>query len=256
MSAADPVALTARISALEGVLAERGRALAALAARRGTGAPTGLFAAMGIGQVVILALAVAVVAAAWGRRAAPSPDPVDDAPIAAAAIPLHPEEPARTAEPEPTPQAVAEPEAVAEREPVKESVAAAAYEPGPPILATVTTFPSEQAGTTSGSTTRVADSYSCAPDIAEGGAEAWYRVEVDRPGFLTAWLTEEPRLDVDVDVHLLSRPDPRACLQRAPVAVGMRVTAGTYWVVVDTWSGGERELPGDYTLRLDLEPER
>ena len=97
MSAADPVALTARISALEGVLAERGRALAALAARRGTGAPTGLFAAMGIGQVVILALAVAVVAAAWGRRAAPSPDPVDDAPIAAAAIPLHPEEPARTA---------------------------------------------------------------------------------------------------------------------------------------------------------------
>ena len=90
------------------------------------------------------------------------------------------------------------------------------------------------------------DGYSCAPSTDESGREVVYRVEVPADGFLSAAVTEAN--GVDVDVHLLSALDAQACLARGNFHAKADVTAGTYYVVVDTYGGAANA--GAYTVDI------
>lgn len=99
------------------------------------------------------------------------------------------------------------------------------------------------------------DSYSCAPNTNESGNEVIYRVEVPASGFLSAAVTESS--GVDVDVHILSALDDQACLARGNFHAKADVTAGIYYVVVDTFVSGGVPQEGSYTLDVGfIEPSR
>jgi hypothetical protein len=78
--------------------------------------------------------------------------------------------------------------------------------------------------------------YGCAPATDEGGPEVVYRVIVPEDGFLSAAVIEAA--GVDVDVHILSALDPAACVSRGNYHAKADVTAGTWYVVVDTYVSG------------------
>jgi hypothetical protein len=97
--------------------------------------------------------------------------------------------------------------------------------------------------------------YSCDPGQREGGAEAVYQLTLAQPGTLRVGTDDVPGDDVDVDVHLLQRLDPSTCLARDNVSFDRVMAAGTYFVVVDTWTtstGVNRS--GPYTLRVSFTP--
>lgn len=106
---------------------------------------------------------------------------------------------------------------------------------------------------THGADTRTAprdlfDRYSCAPTIDESGSEVVYRVEVPADGFLSAAVTEAS--GVDVDVHILSALDAQACVARGNFHAKADVTAGTWFVVVDTFASGGVPQAGTFSLDL------
>jgi hypothetical protein len=107
--------------------------------------------------------------------------------------------------------------------------------------------------TTQDSTTGAAgdfDEYACAPSTDESGPEVVYRVVLEEEGFLGARLSGLPG-GVDVDLHVLDALDPDACVDRGHWESGALLTAGTYYVVVDSWvSGGGEVMDGAYTLEL------
>ncbi len=98
------------------------------------------------------------------------------------------------------------------------------------------------------------DAYSCAPGKREAGPEVVYRLDVTSDAFL--WLDVNEVGDrTDVDVHLLSALEPSACLRRADRRAGMFVTAGHYWVVVDTWGDGRGvEKAGQFNISIGSTP--
>jgi hypothetical protein len=100
------------------------------------------------------------------------------------------------------------------------------------------------------------DAYACAPDTNESGPELVYRVEVRERGLLSARIEEEPRDDVDIDVHLLGAADPDDCIARDHVGVSAFVEPGTYHIAVDTWVDGDgMAKAGPFTLAVDLRPQ-
>ena len=99
------------------------------------------------------------------------------------------------------------------------------------------------------------DAYACAPSTDEGGGEVWYAVEVPSAGRLTAGIDEVSGDGIDVDVHLLSEPDPDACLARDHATASAEVEAGTTYLVIDTWvSSSGVPQAGPYTLTVDFDP--
>lgn len=100
------------------------------------------------------------------------------------------------------------------------------------------------------------DAYGCDPDVDESGAEWWYVLELGERGVLSASIDEVAGNGVDVDVHLLSGPDPLAdCVQRDHAAVAALLEPGTYYLVLDTWvDGGGVPQEGPYHLAVDLLP--
>jgi hypothetical protein len=114
-------------------------------------------------------------------------------------------------------------------------------------------LPFLHADDTRDSTERQADSYSCAPDTNEAGAEIVYRIEPPRNAIIVAAIDDTELPGVDVDVHLLDGADAEACLARDHIEVSRLVLATeSYWLVIDTWvnDGGE-ELPGPYLLTVE-----
>jgi|GEM_PF-872861 len=97
--------------------------------------------------------------------------------------------------------------------------------------------------------------YSCDAGQREGGSEAVYQVTVPVGGTLSAAVDDVPGDDVDVDVHLLQRLDATTCLDRDNIGIVRSVAAGTFFIVVDSWTtstGVHKE--GPYTLRLSFTP--
>lgn len=90
--------------------------------------------------------------------------------------------------------------------------------------------------------------YSCKPAVVEGGSEIVYRVTVPEGGFLSAAVYESA--GVDVDVHILSAPDPNACLDRGNFGAKADVAAGVYYVVVDTYSGSGAPKAGAFHVDI------
>ncbi len=106
-------------------------------------------------------------------------------------------------------------------------------EPCPPGVTCVTSFPFGEDRDTSLEPAGTLNGYSCAPNTDESGPETIYRVTVPSDGFLSAAVREA--VGVDVDVHILSALDPAACVDRGNYDARADVTAGTWWVVIDTY---------------------
>ncbi len=113
-----------------------------------------------------------------------------------------------------------------------------------------TTFPFSHAASTSDAPTSSFDQYNCDPEVDESGPEVIYRVEVLEEAFLSAAVYDAQ--GVDVDVHILSAPDPLACIARGHHDAGLLVKPGVYYVVVDTWSGGGVPLAGEYVVHIGV----
>ncbi len=116
----------------------------------------------------------------------------------------------------------------------------------------VDTFPFSHAENTSRSGTDNFDFYSCSPSTNESGNEIVYRVTLPTDGFLALNLPESSMgSEVDVDVHLLGSYDANDCIDRGHWTAGSLLTAGTYWVVVDTWvSNNSGPQSGSYELEI------
>ena len=113
-------------------------------------------------------------------------------------------------------------------------------------------LPIEVSDTTAGSSARRIDAYACAPDVDESGPEVWYPLLVERAGVLVAEIPERMDDGVDVDVHLLSRPEGAACVARGNARLEAPVTPGAWWLVVDTHVSDGVEKVGPYALSVRL----
>lgn len=118
----------------------------------------------------------------------------------------------------------------------------------PPGLRCVATFPFTDMGDTSDvSLPSQLNGYSCGTQN-EGGREIVWRVEVPFDGFLSAAVNESN--GVDVDVHILSALDAQQCLHRGNFHAKADVTAGTYFIVVDTFVSGGVPQAGTFTVDI------
>jgi hypothetical protein len=122
----------------------------------------------------------------------------------------------------------------------------------PDDVVCVNTFPFSHEGDTSRSMRDEFDSYGCSPSTNESGAELLYRVTLPDDGFLALNLPEYAmESGADVDVHLLGSENSNDCIDRGHWAAGSLLTAGTYWVVVDTWvNSAGAEQSGNYELEM------
>lgn len=117
----------------------------------------------------------------------------------------------------------------------------------------VTSFPYNHSSSTSNSARAELDGYSCAPSINESGPEVVYAVDVPEGGYLVAEVTDGA--GVDVDLHILSALEASACRDRGHVEAGATVTAGTWYVVVDSWVGASGQVyAGAYDLTIRFVP--
>ena len=123
----------------------------------------------------------------------------------------------------------------------------------PAGMVCVSGFPFTHAADSASEGSSTFSSYGCAPSINEGGNEVVYRVEVPAIGFLSAAVEEAD--GVDVDVHILSALDAQSCVSRGNFHARADVTAGTWYVVVDTYSSGGVPQAGPYRVDIGfLEP--
>ncbi|HNT26681.1 MAG TPA: hypothetical protein PKH10_00755 [bacterium] len=103
------------------------------------------------------------------------------------------------------------------------------------------------------------DTYSALPGTKEFGPEVVYRIDLQSAGDLTATVTDNQAESIDCDVHLLSSLTIDGngmavdALVRDDHSVTRTLDAGTYYIVVDTYTG-TTDLPGEYTLSVDFVP--
>lgn len=117
--------------------------------------------------------------------------------------------------------------------------------PEDPIL--VDAFPFAHSGDTTRAPTQEIDAYPPCDDADESGPEIRYRLELDAPTPLRIIVLD--REDADVDVHVLEADgDGDACLARADRRIEGELPAGTWDIVVDTWSSGGDTFAGEYLL--------
>ena len=122
-------------------------------------------------------------------------------------------------------------------------------EPPPPNLVAVSSLPFSGTGNTSLSPASLLDGYSCAPSTNESGPEITYIVDVPSDGTLTATVSDGT--GVDVDVHILSALSAASCLARGNTVASAPVTAGTAYVIVDSWvAGSGNALSGPYSVSI------
>ncbi len=122
----------------------------------------------------------------------------------------------------------------------------------PENVVCINQFPYNGNGNTSTSSFDLFDSYACAPSTNESGKELYYRLTLTNDGFIGIDLPEnEMGSGVDVDVHLLGSRDSDDCIDRGHWSAGSLVTAGEYWLVVDSWvsSSGE-ENDGNFGIEI------
>jgi len=155
-----------------------------------------------------------------------------------------------------------EPSSEPSMEPATEPSSEPSTEPGdtgennqndcPSDVTCVTSFPFVHVENTARSAQDSFDNYSCAPNTNESGPENLYRITLPTDGFLGLELTESGMATgVDVDVHLLGSRNNNDCIDRGHWTAGSLLTAGEYWVVVDSWtSNGGNEMSGEYELEI------
>ncbi|MGI6394159.1 MAG: hypothetical protein ACOX2F_05445 [bacterium] len=114
-------------------------------------------------------------------------------------------------------------------------------------------------GNTRNVISHVIDNYSCAPDKKEFGPEVIYKIILKSAGALTATVTDNQSENIDCDVHLLTSLNidesgmALDAIARNDHTISETVEAGTYYIVVDTYTGSI-DNPGEYTLSVDFVP--
>lgn len=108
-------------------------------------------------------------------------------------------------------------------------------------------FPFAHAGDTSRAPTQAIDAYPPCSDADESGPEVRYRMELDAPTALRVLVLDGP--EVDVDVHILETDgNGDTCVDRGDRQIEGELPAGTWDIVVDTWSSGGDTFAGEYLL--------
>jgi Phosphodiester glycosidase/Putative Ig domain len=116
----------------------------------------------------------------------------------------------------------------------------------------VDALPYALASTTASAPSSVIDSYDCAPNLDESGPERIFRFSLDTPARVSAWIEESGTVDVDVhllDDWVLSGTEATGCVSRGNVIAEAEMSAGTHFLVVDTYAGNEQA--GDFVMHLD-----
>ena len=102
---------------------------------------------------------------------------------------------------------------------------------------------------TAGTASDVIDSYSCSPGTDESGPEVFYRFYAVSGGILTAAVSDDT--GVDIDIHVLTEADGDACIARDDSEVSVSIDPGWVWLSLDTYVGS-KEYPGPYLLVADF----
>lgn len=107
-------------------------------------------------------------------------------------------------------------------------------------------------GDTTDAVSDVIDDYACDPGTDESGAEWIYRFDLPADARVTAWVAGDSGT-VDNDVHLLDDltldgAQATACAARGHTIAEADMTAGTHYVVVDTYNGEAQA--GPFVLRM------
>ena len=139
------------------------------------------------------------------------------------------------------------------------SVADAAVSDAPPVSGTwatpivIASLPFTASGDTRGATEQRATHYDCAPTIDEGGAEIVYRLDLAAPTLVAIELAAVTA-GADVDVHLVRGSAAGAtaagCVIRDDRALVADLTAGSWWIAVDSFADGGGPRPGAYTMAV------
>lgn len=111
----------------------------------------------------------------------------------------------------------------------------------------IDTLPFAVDGTTVDATERRVTAYDCAPAIAEAGPEVVYRLDLAAPTIVSIAVEAAAG---DVDVHVLRAPMVD-CIARDDRALVSDLAAQSWWLAIDTYSGGAAEAPGAYRLTID-----
>jgi hypothetical protein len=99
---------------------------------------------------------------------------------------------------------------------------------------------------------RHADTYTCT-DADVSGPEVVYLLTLDRSGTLRVRVDDVPGDGVDVDVMLLEADDGRTCLAAGDTGITRPVGPGRYYIIVETYVDGPREMAGPYRLDVTLD---
>ncbi|MBC8070310.1 MAG: hypothetical protein IAG13_18400, partial [Deltaproteobacteria bacterium] len=91
------------------------------------------------------------------------------------------------------------------------------------------------------------DAYSCG-DIDESGPERTYELTLAQDTAVRVLVLD--REGVDVDVHVLGGDAADSCVARDDTAIATTLGAGTWRIVVDSWSDGATAYPGGYLLAV------
>lgn len=92
------------------------------------------------------------------------------------------------------------------------------------------------------------DRYDCA-SADEGGAEVWYRLELDEPTSVRIMVVDDPATDVDVHVVGEAR-DGSGCVARHDRLLELELGAGVHHIAVDTFVSGGVPRDGEFLLML------
>ena len=97
------------------------------------------------------------------------------------------------------------------------------------------------------------DSYpGCASTANESGREVLYRLELSQPANVRVFVVSLGTSDIDV--HLLSDPaSGQSCLVRNDKTFVRSLTAGTYWLSLDTYQTGATPAAGEYLVGVIAE---
>jgi hypothetical protein len=121
----------------------------------------------------------------------------------------------------------------------------------------IASLPFAADGTTATAAERRATAYDCAPGLAEGGAEVVFRLDLDVPRLVTIAAGDAAAAG-DVDLHVLRAAatagaiPATGCIARDDDALVVDLAAGSWWIAVDTYSGGAAgEVPGAFHLTID-----
>lgn len=116
---------------------------------------------------------------------------------------------------------------------------------------TIGSLPYTDMRDTSQSPSDMLDGCGAAAAKSEAGPEYVYQVTFDQPGTLTASISDDAT--VDIDIHLYTSMNTNDCVARNDTTITVDVDCGTYFLVADTFKGAA-EHPGLYTLTASFVP--